>query len=88
MRHDSEPGLAHHGAGHRCGTVDELGAALSRVAEFLCRQRVDAAAAAMHLLDYRSGDLKQVPTRNGFGEGLIAISPAAPAPTIRTCAGC
>ncbi|MBV9332894.1 MAG: transketolase family protein [Candidatus Eremiobacteraeota bacterium] len=25
----------------------------------------------MHLLDYRAGDLKQVPTRNGFGEGLI-----------------
>ncbi len=31
----------------------------------------DAAASAMHLLDYRAGDLKQVPTRNGFGEGLI-----------------
>lgn len=31
----------------------------------------DAAAAAMRLLDYRSGDLKQIPTRNGFGEGLI-----------------
>ncbi len=28
------------------------------------------AAAAMHLLDYRR-ELKQVPTRNGFGEGLI-----------------
>ena len=31
----------------------------------------DAAAAAMHLVDYRAGDLKQVPTRNGFGEGVI-----------------
>lgn len=29
------------------------------------------AAAAMHLVDYRNGELKQVPTRNGFGEGLI-----------------
>ena len=27
--------------------------------------------AAMHLVDYRAGDLKMVPTRNGFGEGLI-----------------
>ncbi|MBV9263643.1 MAG: transketolase family protein [Candidatus Eremiobacteraeota bacterium] len=25
----------------------------------------------MHLVDYRAGDLRQVPTRNGFGEGLI-----------------
>ncbi|HMF27839.1 MAG TPA: transketolase family protein, partial [Candidatus Cybelea sp.] len=33
--------------------------------------RVDAAAAAMHLVDYRSPELKQVPTRNGFGEGVI-----------------
>ena len=32
---------------------------------------LDTAAAAMHLLDYRAGELKQVPTRNGFGEGLI-----------------
>lgn len=32
---------------------------------------LDAAAAAMHLVDYRNGDLKQVPTRNGMGEGLI-----------------
>ena len=32
---------------------------------------IDAAASAMHLLDYRAADLKQVPTRNGFGEGLI-----------------
>jgi transketolase len=32
---------------------------------------LDEAAAAMHLLDYRAGELKQVPTRNGFGEGLI-----------------
>lgn len=31
----------------------------------------DAAADAMHLVDYRAGDLRQVPTRNGFGEGLI-----------------
>lgn len=31
----------------------------------------DDAASAMHLVDYRAGDLKQVPTRNGFGEGLI-----------------
>jgi transketolase len=31
----------------------------------------DAAAAAMHLVDYRNGEPKQVPTRNGFGEGLI-----------------
>jgi transketolase len=28
-------------------------------------------AAAMHLADYRHGELKQVPTRNGFGEGVI-----------------
>ncbi len=32
---------------------------------------LDEAAAATHLLDYRGGELKQVPTRNGFGEGLI-----------------
>lgn len=32
---------------------------------------LDNAATAMHLVDYRSGDLKQVPTRNGFGEGVI-----------------
>jgi transketolase len=32
---------------------------------------LDAAAAAMYLVDYRAGDLKQVPTRNGFGEGVI-----------------
>jgi len=32
---------------------------------------LDAAAFSMHLVDYRAGDLKQVPTRNGFGEGLI-----------------
>ncbi|HTU82474.1 MAG TPA: transketolase C-terminal domain-containing protein [Candidatus Acidoferrales bacterium] len=31
----------------------------------------DDAARAMHLVDYRAGNLKQVPTRNGFGEGLI-----------------
>jgi transketolase len=31
----------------------------------------DVAAATMHLVDYRAGDVKQVPTRNGFGEGLI-----------------
>jgi transketolase len=29
------------------------------------------AARAMHLVDYRAGDLRQVPTRNGFGEGLV-----------------
>ena len=28
-------------------------------------------ATAMHLADYRSPDIKMVPTRNGFGEGLI-----------------
>jgi len=32
---------------------------------------LDPAAFSMHLVDYRAGDLKQVPTRNGFGEGLI-----------------
>jgi transketolase len=32
---------------------------------------VDESAAAMHLADYRGGEIKQVPTRNGFGEGLI-----------------
>ena len=32
---------------------------------------LDDAARAMHLVDYLGGDLKQVPTRNGFGEGLI-----------------
>jgi transketolase len=32
---------------------------------------MDAAASAMHLVDYRGGDVKLVPTRNGFGEGLI-----------------
>jgi transketolase len=31
----------------------------------------DSAALAMHLADYRSPELKMVPTRNGFGEGLI-----------------
>jgi transketolase len=34
------------------------------------RASLDGAAGAMNLLDYR-GELKQVPTRNGFGEGLI-----------------
>jgi transketolase len=29
------------------------------------------AAQAMHLADYRSPDVKMVPTRNGFGEGVI-----------------
>ncbi len=29
------------------------------------------AAQHMHLTDYRAADVKQVPTRNGFGEGLI-----------------
>jgi transketolase len=33
--------------------------------------RPDAAAEAMHLVDYHAGDVKQVPTRNGMGEGLI-----------------
>jgi transketolase len=33
--------------------------------------RPDAAAEAMHLVDYHGGDVKQVPTRNGMGEGLI-----------------
>jgi transketolase len=33
---------------------------------------LDAAAAAMHLVDYRdAAGVKLVPTRNGFGEGLI-----------------
>ena len=32
---------------------------------------LDGAAAAMHLVDYRAADIRQVPTRNGFGEGLI-----------------
>jgi transketolase len=32
---------------------------------------IDAAAAAMRLIDYRAVDLKQVPTRNGFGEGMV-----------------
>jgi transketolase len=32
---------------------------------------LDTAAVTMSLIDYRAGDLKQVPTRNGFGEGLI-----------------
>jgi transketolase len=31
---------------------------------------LDAAAETMHLVDYR-GEVKQVPTRNGFGEGVI-----------------
>ena len=35
-------------------------------------QTLDAAARAMALVDYRNaGELKFVPTRNGFGEGLI-----------------
>jgi transketolase len=29
------------------------------------------AAEAMHLVDYLGGEIKQVPTRNGFGEGII-----------------
>jgi transketolase len=33
--------------------------------------RPDAVAEAMHLVDYHAGDVKQVPTRNGMGEGLI-----------------
>jgi transketolase len=32
---------------------------------------LDEAARTMHLVDYLAGDLKQVPTRNGFGEGVI-----------------
>lgn len=32
---------------------------------------LDSAAAAMHLVDYGAAGVKQVPTRNGFGEGLI-----------------
>lgn len=32
---------------------------------------LDGAAFSMRLVDYRAADLKQVPTRNGFGEGLI-----------------
>jgi len=32
---------------------------------------LDAAAQRMQLADYRAADLKLVPTRNGFGEGLI-----------------
>jgi len=32
---------------------------------------IDRGAETMHLADYRAADLKQVPTRNGFGEGLI-----------------
>ncbi len=32
---------------------------------------LDKAAQAMHLVDYRDAAIKQVPTRNGFGEGLI-----------------
>jgi transketolase len=35
------------------------------------RSDVAAAASAMHLVDYRNGEVKQVPTRNGFGEGLV-----------------
>jgi transketolase len=31
----------------------------------------DGAAVTMHLVDYLAGEVKQVPTRNGFGEGLI-----------------
>jgi transketolase len=31
----------------------------------------DADVAQMHLADYRAADVKMVPTRNGFGEGLI-----------------
>ena len=35
-------------------------------------ETLDAAARAMALVDYRdAGELKFVPTRNGFGEGLI-----------------
>jgi transketolase len=32
---------------------------------------LEGAAEGMHLADYRAADLKMVPTRNGFGEGLI-----------------
>jgi transketolase len=32
---------------------------------------LDAAAQRMHLADYRAADVKLIPTRNGFGEGLI-----------------
>ncbi|HTX58368.1 MAG TPA: transketolase C-terminal domain-containing protein [Verrucomicrobiae bacterium] len=31
----------------------------------------DGVARTMHLADYRSSELKSLPTRNGFGEGLI-----------------
>lgn len=32
---------------------------------------LDSAAKAMHLVDYHGSDVRSVPTRNGFGEGLI-----------------
>jgi len=32
---------------------------------------LDPAAIAMHLVDYRASGIKQVPTRNGFGEGVV-----------------
>ena len=34
-------------------------------------REVTGAARTMHLVDYLGAELKQVPTRNGFGEGLI-----------------
>lgn len=37
----------------------------------LSSSTTDVAAGAMHLVDYRAGDVKQVPTRNGFGEGVV-----------------
>ncbi|MFZ0682144.1 MAG: hypothetical protein WAM84_04595, partial [Candidatus Cybelea sp.] len=39
---------------------------------------LDAAAQRMHLADYRAADLKLVPTRNGFGEGLIEAGSRSP----------
>jgi NAD(P)-dependent dehydrogenase (short-subunit alcohol dehydrogenase family) len=39
--------FAHQGARQRRGAMDILGPALCRVAEFLCRQRVNAPAAAV-----------------------------------------
>jgi transketolase len=38
----------------------------------------DAAGVSMHLAGYLDGDLKQIPTRNGFGEGLVEAGTADP----------
>jgi transketolase len=53
----------------RCASSRPNAKAFSPVASGT--RTVDTAALLMHLADYRAANVRQVPTRNGFGEGLI-----------------